>query len=108
MSTPPIACSLTAQAREHRERLVHVLAADALIDRERDGPALVLRFRRDVGVEQRVRAWAALEAECCPFLTMNVDASASAITLRIDGPPEAAGIIEDLLPVSGESRPPID
>jgi hypothetical protein len=55
-----------------------------------------------------VRTWAALEAECCPFLTMVVDAAGSVVTLRIEGPPEAAAIIDDLLPVSGERLPPVD
>ena len=108
MTTPPIACSLTAAGREQRAELVAALAADALLDRERDGGALVLRFRGGPGVEERVRAWAALEAECCPFLTMVVDAAGSVVTLRIDGPPEASGIIDDLLPVSAERQPPVE
>jgi hypothetical protein len=108
MTTPPIACSLTAAGREARAALVRALAADALVERERIGASLVLRFRADAGVEERVRAWAALEGECCPFLTLVVGAAGSVVTLRIDGPPEAAGIIDDLLPVSGQSGPPVD
>jgi hypothetical protein len=107
MTTPPIACSLTAAGREERAALVRALAADALLDRERTGGrSLVLRFRAAAGVEGRVRAWAELEAECCPFLTLVVDAGESVVTLRIDGPAEAAGIIDDLLPLSGATRPP--
>ena len=55
-----------------------------------------------------MRAWAALEAECCPFLTMVVDAAGSVVTLRIDGPPEASEIIDDLLPVSAAWQQPVD
>ena len=106
MTTPPIACSLTAAGREQRAELVAALAADALLDRERDGGALVLRFRGAPGVEERVRTWAALEAECCPFLTMLVDAAGSVVRVSIAGPPEAAAIIDDLLPISGELLPP--
>jgi hypothetical protein len=84
---------------------VRALAADALLDRESNGGSLVLRCRGAPGVEERVRAWAALETECCPFLTMVVGAAGAVVTLRIDGPPEAAGIIDDLLPVSGERQP---
>ena len=98
MTTPPIACSLTPAGREQRAELVAALAADALLGRERSGGSLVLRFRGPPGVEERVRAWAALEAECCPFLTLAVDAAGSVVTLRIDGPPEASGIIDELLP----------
>ena len=106
MTTPPIACSLTAAEREGRAALVRALATDALLDRERTGRSLVLRFRAAAGVEGRVRAWAELEAECCPFLTLMVDAGESVVTLSIDGPAEAAGIIDDLLPLSGASGPP--
>jgi hypothetical protein len=79
---------------------VAALAADALLAREREGASLVLRFRRAAGSRSECAHGAALEAECCPFLTLVVDAAGPAVTLRIDGPPEAAGIIDDLLPVS--------
>ena len=108
MTTPPIACSLTAAGRQQRAELVAALAADALLDHKRDEASLVLRFRGAPGVEERVRSWAALEAECCPFLTMVVDAAGSVVTLRIGGPPEASGIIDDLLPVSAEPQQPVD
>jgi hypothetical protein len=108
MTTPPIACSLTPAGRVQRAELVAALAADALLDRKRDEASLVLRFRGSPGVEERVRTWAALEAECCPFLTMLVVAEGSVVTLRIAGPPEAAGIIDDLLPVSGEMLAPAE
>jgi hypothetical protein len=98
MTTPPIACSLTAAGRAERAELVAALASDALLARARTDGSLLLRFRRAAGVEERVRAWAALEAECCPFLTLVVHAHGPAVTLRVDGPPEAASIIDALLP----------
>ena len=98
MAGPPIACSLTASTRGERAALVARLAEDALIGRDRDAGSLVLRFRATAGVEQRAREWAALERECCPFLTMRVTVTAADVALRIDGPREAAGIIDELLP----------
>jgi hypothetical protein len=68
------------------------------------GSRSVLRLHNAAGVEERVRAWAALEAECCPFLMMVVDAAEAVVALRIDGPPEAAGIIDELLPVDPRGR----
>jgi hypothetical protein len=98
MADPPIACSLSTSAHEQRAALVARLGGDALVGRERGAGSLVLRFHRTAGVEQRVREWAVLEAECCPFLTMTVAVGAAEVTLRIEGPPEAAAIIDDLLP----------
>ena len=114
MTTPPIACSLSAVGRAERAELVAALASDALLARARVRGSLLLRFRRAAGVEERVRAWAALEAECCPFLTLVVHVHGPAVILRIDGPPEAAAIIDELLPVTpeaplnGASEPPVD
>jgi hypothetical protein len=108
MTRPPIACALTTTGREQRARLVAALAEDALISRERDGTGLVVRFRADAGVERRLRAWTALEAECCPFLTMSVEPGSAVVTLRVDGPSEAAGIIDELLPPLGSSGLPVD
>ena len=62
------------------------------------GAIRVALHRATAGVEQRVREWAALERECCPFLTMRVTVTAADVALRIDGPLEAAGILEELLP----------
>jgi hypothetical protein len=39
---------------------------------------------------------------------MVVDAAGSVVTLRIGGPPDASGIIDDLLPVSAERQPPVE
>jgi hypothetical protein len=105
MAGEPIACSLTASARGQRAALVARLAGDALDGRAREAGSLVLRFRATSGVEQRVREWAALEGECCPFLTMTVAVSTAEVILRIDGPPEAAGIIDGLLPAVAYRRP---
>jgi hypothetical protein len=98
VTRPPIACSLAAADRERRAALVAELATDALVGREREAMTLVLRFGTAEGVERRVRALAALEAECCPFLAIAVDANASEVVLRIAGPPEAAAILEGFFP----------
>jgi hypothetical protein len=93
----PIACSLSANDRELRAELIARLSADALVARRREGRSLVLGFLPGADVERRVREWAALEAECCPFLTMTVEAGDALLTLRIDGPPEAGSIIDAFL-----------
>jgi hypothetical protein len=98
VTRPPIACSLAAADRERRAALIAQLVAEALVDCERDGTTLVLRFRVAEGVERRVRALAALEAECCPFLAIAVDANPSEVVLRIDAPPEAGAILEEFFP----------
>jgi hypothetical protein len=94
----PIACSLAGADRERRAALVAQLATDALVGRERDVATLVLRFRTTDGVERRVRALAALEAECCPFLAIAVHASPSEVVMRMDAAPEGGAILGEFFP----------
>jgi hypothetical protein len=95
---PPTVGSILALRLPGSVDLVAQLVTDALVDCERDATTLVLHFRTAEGVEQRVRALAALEAECCPFLVIAVNASASEVALRIAGPPEAGSILEEFFP----------
>ena len=90
-----IACTLTsAELRARRDR-VTVLAERSL--RARDGSRLVF----DAAAEPALRELVALEAECCPFLTLDLRRAGDELVLTITGPDEAAPIIAELL-----ARPP--
>jgi hypothetical protein len=87
----PIACSLTpAQLSERREDFAK-LAADALLQtRSADGAKAELVFAAGKSVRDRLQAIVAAEAECCPFLSMQLRDGADTITLEILAPDGAA------------------
>ncbi|WP_354700480.1 hypothetical protein DSM112329_00759 [Paraconexibacter sp. AEG42_29] len=102
----PIACSL--DARDYAERLAQMtaLGAEALIDSRRDGAHAELRFTAVPGGRDRVAAIAAAEEECCAFLHMKVVDEPNEVKLTIDGPADAAVVIEDLVDAfRGPERP---
>jgi len=73
----------------------------ALAIEARDGGVSV-RFPAGGALEAEVRAIAAAEAECCPFLDIAVEATADQVELRMDGPPEARPIIDAMFPVASD------
>jgi hypothetical protein len=46
--------------------------------------------------ERELRALAAAEAECCPFLDIQVRGDGHELRLAVSGPPEARDIIESM------------
>ena len=95
-STPPIACTLTGpQYRERAADIAH-LARAALRDRRRIDGGVRLTF--DAAARKRVEALVAAEAECCPFLTLDLRAVAGSLVLDVTGPAAAAPVIEELFP----------
>lgn len=47
-------------------------------------------------VRERLEAFVAAESECCPFLTMNLQAADGRLRLEVTGPELAGPIIEEL------------
>ena len=85
-----IACTLTSAQQRARRAQTAAIAHAAL--RSRDGGRLVF----DVSAEPALRELVALEAECCPFLTLELSRASDALELTITGPEEAAPIIAEL------------
>jgi hypothetical protein len=85
-----LACSLTTPRLRARRAQTASIAQAAL--RSRDGQRLVF----DVSAEPALRELVALEAECCPFLTLHLRRTGDAVELTITGPDEAAPIIAEL------------
>ena len=90
-----IACSLGAA--DHRQRLAAfgALARAALLAREPIARGARLTFA--ASARERVEALVAAEAECCPFLALDLRAGGDRLVLDVTGPAEAAPIIEELL-----------
>jgi hypothetical protein len=92
----PISCSLSASDLEDRLAEIRKLGSSALISAEVKGVQATLRLRADEGVEGRLQAIAAAEAECCSFLTLRVVRSGGSMELSIEGPAEGQAIVEEL------------
>jgi len=91
----PIACSLSASDLSRRVEEIAALGRDGLLDAEASDTSAVLRFRP--GVRARLEAVVAAEAECCPFLTLDVRELSGALELRISAPAGAQPVVRDLV-----------
>lgn len=78
----PDACSLDPAAMRRRLEELDALRADLLGSESRGGRE-VLRFRSAPGTRERLERLVAEEAECCPFLELELDESGSELVLRI-------------------------
>lgn len=94
MSTLPIACSLSAPELRDRAAAIAQLGQH-LVRAERDGARAVLTFAPGHGGE--LRALAAAEARCCPFLTLEVGGA----TLTIAAAEDAAPVVEEFVAAFG-------
>jgi hypothetical protein len=94
---PPIACTLSAADRPARQAQMTALGRDALLGAAVDDAHAELRFAARPGVRDRVERFAAAEAECCPFLSMAVDAEPGGVVLTIDGPDAARPVLLELV-----------
>jgi MerR family copper efflux transcriptional regulator len=92
---PVLACSLTGRDRTERARWLQQLRTWAVGVRSRP-TGVVLAFAAADGLEADIRALARAEAECCPFLRLEVHAGGGTIELAVSGPPEAQPIIEEM------------
>jgi len=93
----PIACSLSSTELPRRQAEMAELGRAALVDVRHDSTRAELRFAAGDGVRERVEAFAAAEAQCCPFLTMRVSDEADVVLLTLDAPEDADGLLADLV-----------
>jgi len=93
----PIACRLGADDLETRRDQLAALGRKSLIsvDRRESG-GVVLSFKSDPETRAELDRIVAAEAECCAFLQLTITGD-ERLELRIDGPSDAAGAIEDLV-----------
>ncbi len=95
----PVACSLSADAMPKRLAEIAALGKASLLTAEIVDAHAVLCFRADADTRERLAAVVAAEAECCAFLTMTLQDEPGAVALAVDGPREAAQVVQSLLPV---------
>ena len=91
----PLACSLDASALEDRLAEMRALGRDSLIAADERG---VLRFRATPEARLRLERIVAVEAECCPFLGLELHEHDGELRLEVSAPagaePVAAGLVE--------------
>jgi hypothetical protein len=85
-----LACSLPSAELRARRAEVSAIARTWL--RSRDGGRLSFA----PAAEPALRELVALEAECCPFLTLDLRRAGDAVQLTVTGPAGAAPIIAEL------------
>lgn len=93
-SDTPIACSLSATDLSARLAEMKRLRQDALLSVDGAG---TLRFRANGDTRARLEAIVAAEAECCPFLDLNLREEANELLLTIAAPEGAEPIAADLI-----------
>jgi hypothetical protein len=90
----PIVCTLNPADMRGRLARVNALATTALLSRELIDGGLRHRFRAGDEIEREVREIAALESECCAFLTFEVSRDADSVVLDVTGRADAQPVIE--------------
>jgi hypothetical protein len=94
--TPPIACSLTAAELPAREAQIRALGRDGLVAAAEEADRVVLRFRPDPEIRERVAAIVAAESECCAFLDFTIEHDDGATVLTIAAPNGGGEMLHEL------------
>jgi hypothetical protein len=82
--TPPIACSLGADPLRQRLDEIAALAADSLQNQTTEGDTQILHFLSDPTTRRRLEEIVAAEAECCPFLDLQLTEEGNELILRVE------------------------
>ena len=89
----PVACTLTAAKRPAHERLLRDLARHAVGADVRPGAARIA-FRG--APRERLEAFVAAEAACCPFFGLALAGHGDDVVLTIAAPAEAQPTLDEL------------
>jgi DNA-binding transcriptional MerR regulator len=84
-----IACSLSDDEYRVRRALVRESLLPHIDQLTRFESNLRLRFSEGESLRESVETFVSLERQCCGFLTFRVSPPGEALTLTIEGPPEA-------------------
>jgi hypothetical protein len=96
MSGEPVACSLRPGQLQERGEVFRRVLHGRVSDLTREGSAaLRLELNEAPGLREDLERLVDLERACCPFLDFSLVSESGRLVLRIEGPPEAAGVIDD-------------
>lgn len=94
-ATAPVAC--TASREELRSRIEQMGRMRAVMTRlERTERGLLLHFPDRPDLRTELHTFAVDEKRCCQFWGFAIDTPSGALTLRWDGPPDTAELIDRL------------
>ena len=96
-NTPEIACSLNDEEMRARRTLARKTVVPHIIESRTIEGGLELQFSESAEVRTAVELFVSLERECCGFLTFSLTQPADGLTLTIEGPPEAAAVVETFI-----------
>lgn len=91
--TEALACTLTSNELRDRRSSARALLLPQVMSSKPLDSGLQIEFALVQGLRERVEEFVALERECCRFLNFSIDGSGDTLTVRIQGPPEAADVI---------------
>ncbi|HEX3735956.1 MAG TPA: hypothetical protein VHV53_00295 [Solirubrobacterales bacterium] len=92
----PIACSLGASDLRRRLDEIAALGSESLIAGEARDGTRVLRFRHDEETRRRLMEIVAAEADCCPFLDLDVSECDGELILTVTAPEDARPPADEL------------
>lgn len=93
----PIACTLDESGLRQRLDEIAALGAESLLGHEEREKGHVLRFRNDESTRRRLERIVAAEAECCPFLELEINERGSALLLALSAPLEGRATADELV-----------
>ena len=90
------ACSLPPAGLRERRAVIDEIARAALRSRERIPGGARLTFTGTADAERALRDLVAAEAECCPFLRLDLERAGDELRLDVTGPEEAQPMLAEL------------
>jgi hypothetical protein len=92
----PIACMLGESDLRQRLDEIAALGGESLLGREETGEGYVLRFRNDESTRRRLGQIVTAEAECCPFLGLEIEERDRVLLLTLAAPGDGRAVADEL------------
>ena len=96
-TSPPIACSLSADQLDAQRESLLLGLADHAVQRTPLPSGMRLRFPATAQRLRQIDAVVRHERECCPFLEFRASLAGNSLTLDVTGPEGTASLLAQLL-----------
>jgi hypothetical protein len=91
-----IACTLSPSRMTERGEEIRALGRDGLEAVEREATRVMLRFRQDPRIRERVARVVAAESSCCAFLDFAIADSEHATVVTVEAPEGGEPMLHEL------------